>query len=301
MAPSAAQNEEALLLVTEKVPEEQDGPHLETQVAEKDATSLRRFTVARVAVISVAILAGFGGVAMTKHGPHILRPSARIELGAFSGAQASNLTRALTSARPVIMECDKMENYRGCTTQGEYTAGTAKNMKECGNVCKSLGRPGCCEWQPDHTRCVFQPDDQKTHHDHGRGAAMCYYQAKYSPGIFDPTSPLTSYTDHAGCGPRGNDAKVDKSVCKYGVEVMEKKSLHHYHVQATVNGCKYFAYKIFGCKGYPRYHDCYNAEGAGTRAGRDEKCQGDLVCARKGFDYRHFGDCKEHHCCSKVR
>jgi hypothetical protein len=38
---------------------------------------------------------------------------------------------------------------------------------------------------------------------------------------------------------------------------------------------------------------------AGTdMASRDASCKGDLVCAKKGFDSRDFGDCPKEHCCS---
>ena len=33
-------------------------------------------------------------------------------------------------------------------------------------------------------------------------------------------------------------------------------------------------------------------------ASRDASCQGNLVCAKKGYDNRDFGDCPGQHCCS---
>merc|ERR1719436_2354425 len=55
---------------------------------------------------------------------------------------------------------------------------------------------------------------------------------------------------------------------------------------------------------------CYHA--GNSKASRDEACAGDLVCARVGFDGRHFGGCYKmfgkykpgplfsNHCCSKI-
>ena len=52
-----------------------------------------------------------------------------------------------------------MVNNQGCTTAGEFTAGTASDAYHCAEVCETLNRNGCCEWQTDWQRCVFQPND----------------------------------------------------------------------------------------------------------------------------------------------
>jgi len=44
---------------------------------------------------------------------------------------------------------------------------------------------------------------------------------------------------------------------------------------------------------------CWN--GRLTMEQRDARCAGDLVCARRGFDGRDFGDCVRKHCCSRVQ
>lgn len=41
--------------------------------------------------------------------------------------------------------------------------------------------------------------------------------------------------------------------------------------------------------------------GGSDMASRDASCQGDLVCARQGFDGRDFGDCPNQHCCSVLK
>jgi len=46
-----------------------------------------------------------------------------------------------------------------------------------------------------------------------------------------------------------------------------------------------------------RYEQCFDA--GFDQASRDAKCEGDLKCARKGFDNRRFGDCAGSHCCSQ--
>jgi len=53
---------------------------------------------------------------------------------------------------------------------------------------------------------------------------------------------------------------------------------------------------------YQRYdRSCSRAFPSNTNlAVKDASCAGDLVCARNGFEDRHFGDCKGHHCCSLV-
>lgn len=66
---------------------------------------------------------------------------------------------------------------------------------------------------------------------------------------FDPTSKFTSYQDDGNCGPRGDDAEEDTSSCPKGAEVIAAQPMDNYNKVAVINGCGYFAYKIFRCKG----------------------------------------------------
>jgi len=71
--------------------------------------------------------------------------------------------------------------------------------------------------------------------------------------VFDPSSPMTSYLDEGQCGPRGDDAKADTSSCAHGVETLANVPLQDYAVMAVVQGCRYYAYQIYGCK-QPKEH-----------------------------------------------
>lgn len=75
-------------------------------------------------------------------------------------------------------------------------------------------------------------------------------------------------------------------------------------------GCARDSAKKF-VAGPPFNHHCCSMEPTVGQSGqcwsagsnmleRDAVCAGDLVCARKGFDGRDFGDCGNHHCCSKI-
>jgi len=92
----------------------------------------------------------------------------------------------------VPFKCYNMRRWKGCTTKGEFTAGKASNARECGKVCAALSRSGCCEFQTDHRRCVFQPNDGWTRSDSKiRFAAMCYRNsAEESVSLFEE-SPET--------------------------------------------------------------------------------------------------------------
>merc|ERR1712232_1256566 len=67
--------------------------------------------------------------------------------------------------------------------------------------------------------------------------------------VFDPSSPLVSYWDQGACGPRGDDAEVDKSKCAAGAYIVEEVPMKNWQCVATINGCCYFAYTIYACKG----------------------------------------------------
>jgi len=71
--------------------------------------------------------------------------------------------------------------------------------------------------------------------------------------VFDPASPMTSYLDEGQCGPRGDDAKADTSSCAHGVETLANMPLQDWAVVADVQGCKYYAYQVYGCK-QPKEH-----------------------------------------------
>lgn len=55
------------------------------------------------------------------------------------------------------ISCTRMKIRQSCPTKGEFTAGRAWNSQQCAEVCESLGQVGCCEYQTDHRRCVFNP------------------------------------------------------------------------------------------------------------------------------------------------
>eukprot|EP00588_Corethron_pennatum_P009787 CAMPEP_0194273888 /NCGR_PEP_ID=MMETSP0169-20130528/7129_1 /TAXON_ID=218684 /ORGANISM="Corethron pennatum, Strain L29A3" /LENGTH=770 /DNA_ID=CAMNT_0039016963 /DNA_START=195 /DNA_END=2504 /DNA_ORIENTATION=+ len=74
-----------------------------------------------------------------------------------------------------------------------------------------------------------------------------YSYTTYACNAFDPTSALTSYRDVGACGPRGDDAKEDLSECENGATVVEHKPNVNYQVVAEIDGCKYYAYKIYKC------------------------------------------------------
>ena len=75
--------------------------------------------------------------------------------------------------------CGRMQSGYGCTTDGEYTAGYASDAARCGDVCENLGLEGCCEWQDDHSRCVFQPNDDAVSVDSGRSSYRDLRSAAY--------------------------------------------------------------------------------------------------------------------------
>ena len=76
-----------------------------------------------------------------------------------------------------------------------------------------------------------------------------------SPTTSTPKSPLTSYIDHRACGPRGDDAKADTSVCPDGrAMVIKKQNIEKDAdgrwevIHTDVDGCEYFAYTIYECE-----------------------------------------------------
>ena len=88
----------------------------------------------------------------------------------------------------------------------------------------------------------------------GSGSGSGSGSAGPKPDDFDPKSPLTSYIDHRACGPRGDDAKADTSVCPDGrAMVIKKQSIEKDAdggwevIHTDVDGCEYFAYTIYEC------------------------------------------------------
>merc|ERR1719506_2150740 len=65
---------------------------------------------------------------------------------------------------------------------------------------------------------------------------------------FDPKSSMTSYADRGCCGPRGDDAKADLSACVSAATIVSERKFDDFKVVATVDGCDYFAYKIYSCE-----------------------------------------------------
>ena len=89
----------------------------------------------------------------------------------------------------------------------------------------------------------------------GSGSGSGSGSAGPKPDDFDPKSPLTSYIDHRACGPRGDDAKADTSVCPDGrAMVIKKQSIEKDAdgrwevIHTDVDGCEYFAYTIYECE-----------------------------------------------------
>jgi len=64
---------------------------------------------------------------------------------------------------------------------------------------------------------------------------------------FDPSSPLTSYTDHGACGARGDDAQADLSQCIWGSKLVADEAFSNAADVPNIDGCNYFAYKIWEC------------------------------------------------------
>jgi hypothetical protein len=64
---------------------------------------------------------------------------------------------------------------------------------------------------------------------------------------FDPTSTLTSYTDHGACGARGDDAQADLSQCIGGSVLVADEHFSNGADVLNIDGCSYFAYKIWEC------------------------------------------------------
>ena len=45
----------------------------------------------------------------------------------------------------------------------------------------------------------------------------------------------------------GDDAKADLSQCVHGAKIVFERKFDDWKVVATVDGCDYYAYKIFSC------------------------------------------------------
>ncbi|CAK0871264.1 unnamed protein product [Prorocentrum cordatum] len=107
-----------------------------------------------------------------------------------------------------------------------------------------LGWAGCAEWGPAG-RAEGRVDRvlNDTH-------AAVWLTGGFTPPApaqavaFVPSSPLVSYSDQGTCGARGDDAKADPTYCSAGMELLVEKPMDSYKVQATVNGCNYFSYKV---------------------------------------------------------
>lgn len=66
--------------------------------------------------------------------------------------------------------------------------------------------------------------------------------------VFDPWSPLVSYTDE-NCGKRGFNAVADMLICPNGaLPVIEKKTVDMEPV-AIIDNCKYWSYTVYECLG----------------------------------------------------
>ena len=56
-----------------------------------------------------------------------------------------------------------MRKRYACTAYGEVNASPEDTMvsdaPSCRLKCDKLGQIGCCEWQQEHKKCVFQPND----------------------------------------------------------------------------------------------------------------------------------------------
>ena len=63
---------------------------------------------------------------------------------------------------------------------------------------------------------------------------------------FDPSSTLVRYTDRGTCGPRGDDAQADFTQCALGYTTVEEVPNQDYEVQASVDGCDYFSWTVYG-------------------------------------------------------
>jgi len=82
---------------------------------------------------------------------------------------------ATTTTTPPL-RCGSMVRHQSCSTDGQFTAGTASDQNQCAEVCETLNREGCCEWQSDHQKCLFQPNDASIPDDSAgftRFATMC--------------------------------------------------------------------------------------------------------------------------------
>jgi len=67
--------------------------------------------------------------------------------------------------------------------------------------------------------------------------------------MFDPKSSLVTYHDHKSCGPRGDDAQADLSQCALGYDIAKEGKSVDWKVLATINGCEYYGYTVYECKG----------------------------------------------------
>ena len=104
---------------------------------------------------------------------------------------------------------------------------------------------------------------------------------------FDPASPLTSYKEIGRCGARGNDARVDKTVCPgEAASVISMMATDEEAIRETIDGCEYFEYQIYACdEPSPRASVVITDADAPDNAGRAN----DLTTSTDCVDQGHLG------------
>ena len=109
---------------------------------------------------------------------------------------------------------------------------------------------------------------------------------------FDPASPLTSYKEVRTCGARGNDARVDKTVCPgEAASVISTMATdgNGKAIRETIDGCEYFEYEIYACdEPNPHADSCFAVitdADAPDNAGRAN----DLTTSTDCVDQGHLG------------
>lgn len=165
---------------------------------------------------------------------HIARRCRR-SCGACEGATVrerqlpwSWLASGRCTAGVVLEECRAVAAQIGAPSFSEVAAGCAEQMR--------------CSQDADSGIVRYEPDSAE-HPCSARQRCIC--RDEELP--FDPWSSMVSYVDAGTCGPRGDNASADTSGCKEGaVVVREAQSLTGSPV-ATIAGCPYLAYLVYGC------------------------------------------------------
>merc|ERR550525_1413278 len=70
--------------------------------------------------------------------------------------------KVYTKNESIGLNCGTMINGRGCSSEGEYKVGNADNAADCVPFCEKQNLAGCCEWQHDWKKCMYQPRDTST-------------------------------------------------------------------------------------------------------------------------------------------